>query len=378
MNPRVIILISTILTVMIFSPTVMATSWENGQGWGYEWVIGSIDFGENYTFNGTTDGKNVLGVYIQYEGDENGLYNFSYFGSLYEYNFINGTLEKKNYPFERVWIDYRTHRWVNFDGYFIMERCNITDMWSKVHQVYAIKSQFIHVYTKEGMERSGSGYVKLRDQIENYSMNYTVNFDIRLMLNYSQPLAYFPLDDDEMIYYSTLSYNGHVRADGHGYFKYGELMRTIDMNRTVDENVNSSVQITVKFSSNNEHAQRAGVIELIPIYFTWAPRLIFDNLGFYMSLVLTKIGQITPEAKIENDFYSSITIPGMIIGGYKHLSESASEKDIEDIQNKAPEIYGPSEGGVINNYLIIGAILTVSVVIVVIAILFKKSHKGTT
>ncbi len=383
MKSRGLVLAGIVVAAILLFPGATAASWERGEGWGYKWIVGAIDYGGNYTFNGTTDGNNVLGLYIKYQGEEDGLYNFSYFGSFYEYNFINGTLDRRDYPFERMWMDYRSKGWVNFDGYFLLERCNVTDMWMRQHEVYAIKYQFIHVYTKENLERRGSGYLKLRNDVVEFRMNYSIHFDIKLMLNYSQPLVYYPVGSDEMAYYSTVNYSGHVGAGGSGYFKYGNfsggMVTNMDLNGTVDDDVSSNLQITVKFSSEGNTTERPGVLELIPFYFTSSSYLIFDNLEFYLSYALGSIGQMNSRAEMGNDFYSSITIPEMVIGSYKHTSQEASEEEIEDMRTKAPEIYGPESGGWFSNYAVVISIIIAAVIVAAVALLVaRRSHRGIT
>jgi hypothetical protein len=377
MKPRVIILISAILSILILNPVSMGTSWEPGEGWGYKWIVTPPEFGTNYTFNGTMEGNNVLGAYVEYKGEDGGVHNFSYFGSWYAYNYINGTLKGNNYTFEREWVKSSTYRWINFEGYFTLKKVNVTDAWNNVHQVYAITHQMIHVYTKQPMRYDMRGHVKWLSKEFNYNINYTLDFDITLKINYSQPLPYIPIENNSLFYYSTLTYNGHIKAKGNGYYIYGD--KRIDMNKSLDEDLMSDLQISAKLNSNGDLIERPGIVELIPLYFGWEPPFMFYKLDKYIAISLRGISQKV-EAKMDNGFYTSITIPSMVMGEYQHRSTTATEEEIKDIQNNAPEIYGPSsEEKPLFNYTLIAIIAGILIVaVVIIVFLWKKSQRGTT
>jgi len=362
-------------------------TWQQGEGWGYKWVIDNeSDYG-NHTFNGTATGKDVLGLYVEYEGEDNGLHNFSYIGSFYTYYTVNGTLVMNTpHTLKDTWYNSSGFFWINYEGYILLEKCNVTDMFGKKHMVYAIKEQYMHIYSKEPLRLDVDMDTNTSKLSYHYRANYTGSFDITLKVFYSQPVSYIPINSPDTIsYYSKVNFTGHVNAKATGYSSFkgqgGLLNKTIDMNNTIDRDVKGSLSVLVKMDVDGNNVTRASLLEALPTVFSELPGMFVDPEN-YISSQLRLLFLLPNEATFDGDFYESIYLGHYVIGLQTYKSENATKDDVEKIRTEAPQIYGPAEAEMgLTDYLIIAVSIVIAVIVILIVVLLitkKKGQSGTT
>ncbi len=377
--------IAILLIFLLLAVPAAGASWSRGEGWGYKWVVDPNQDFSNYDFNGTVEGKTVLGLYVEYQGEENGLYNFSYIGSFYSYHSLNGTLVVNSPRYiEDTWHHSSGFFWINSEGYILLEKCNVTDSFSREHTVYAIKEQYMHIYSKEPMRLDVDMDTSTSTYSYHYRANYTGSFDLTLRVQYSQPIPYIPVNSpDTMNYYSRLNFTGHVRANGAGYSSYSgngiHMNNTIDMNGTVDKDVSGSSSVLVKMDVDGNNVTRASVLEALPVVFSELPG-IFANPESYISSRLKTMLLLANKATLNGDFYQSIYVNNNMIGLKAYKSENATKEDVEKIRTEAPEIYGGKEESPGYNLMALVAIGAAVVIIIIVTaiIMGKKSQRGET
>ena len=369
-----------IVAFLLLASLGTALDWQQGQGWGYKWEVNAYEIYANNTFNGTAEGKSVLGLYVEYNGEENGLYNFSYIGSFYSYIFLNGTMRVNILPSTTIsWNNTRTWEWINSRGYFLLERCNVTDDLGMKHEVYAIKEQYIHVYTKEPMKIYMNTKIESQGHIVYSTTNITLSFDIKLKLHYEQPAAYIPLREENFSYSTNISYTGHIKLKAKGYYSEGNC--TTLLNTTIDKEVSDSINPIIHFTSSGKMVNRTGVIENVPVGFSNINPFIFQKgVDFYLSLAIRMISQ-PAKAHLGDQFYTSITLAPYILGMNGATSQNATREDVENIMTKAPQIYGPSTQQGYPIDIIIGIVVAVVILAVIIIVgeeIKRKNQRGTT
>ncbi len=362
-------------------------SWQNGEGWGYKWVTDNKSEYSNQTFNGAVTGKTVIGLYVEYNGEDNGLYNFSYIGSFYTYYTINGTLVLNNSThLENIWHNSHGMYWISSQGYMLLEKCNITDSFGKEHTVYAIKEQYMHIYTQEPLIVDLDMYSNNTLYSYHARSNYTGSFNLVLKVFYSKPVAYIPVSSkDTMNYYSKVNFTGHLKATGKGYATIQNdefhLNRTIDLNKTIDNDVSGSFSAMVRMDVDGSNVTRTAILEELPAEFTTMQGLLV-NPDDYISLILRVLVRSTNQAHFNGEFYDSISIGNFVVGLNAHPSQSATKEEVKNIMTEAPQIYGPAEQQGYPTDIWIGIVVAIVVLAVVIIIgakiKRKRGQRGTT
>ncbi len=335
----VLVMVLILTTIPLLSG--VEASWNQGRGWGYKWE-GKVDKGFfNGTFSGYSDGRWVIGMYIEYVGEENGLYNFSYFGSIYGYASVRGSFNG-TYGKEDIIIEDRM-LWFNFDGYMLMNRTVVLSGNLGIeHEIFGVVKQKIHIYTPEPLDLYHSSRFTTNiggvDVETNYTYSLRGKYNLTLLLDYSDSVGYIPLDNFTAVEPVIVRYRAHeisnisLKRCINGIW-YNTTMR----NDTVSE---GSLGTSWMIYRDGPRTARPGLIESVPVAFGFLlssssqENNVVENLIHAMLMPNTAI--------YDGSFYSSITVQFPIFGGFVNsTSKQASEEEVREIMTKAPEEYGP-------------------------------------
>jgi len=305
-------------------------------------------------------------------------------GSYYSYGHLNGTLIR-NIPYNIVnkWNNTHIKAWINYEGYILLERCNITDSFTRQHEVYAVKEQYIHIYTKEPLVIRNDMILKKGNQIKYMKSNYTGTFDLTLRVTYSQPIAYIPLDNESFFYVSTINYSGHLKASAYGYTFDNKLNTTVSINKSINQDISGGGRVMANMDiENNTTIKRAALLECLPVEFLSSlPQLVLEpeSYIYYRFKVLI---YLTNTGTLKDNFYENITLEPYWISLDPYPSQNATKDDIEKIRTEAPQIYGPAEAEMgLTDYLIMAISIVIAVIVILIVVLLitkKKGQSGTT
>ena len=400
------------ICAMIPTTASAEAPWSEGQGWGYKWVANmsasEINTNNNLTFSGDAYGKAVYALYIKYAGIENGMYKFIYHGSLYMYGYMNGDINMGNYIMGNMSMHIKStikSVWINYDGYFLMERVTYDSgwFWDNSYDIYAVKSQYIHVYTKEPLDMymNATGTNDIYNKSESIEYKLTGTYDITLNINYDNYIGYLPVNQSEDITIlfegATANYTGHEKIDLNGYIKYSATSDSMSGNYKFDltnhsnRNLAGSEDIMWGMQTLNANiVNRPGMVENIPMAsismvgsYSFNGKAVYHDLGMIRFLNTLVVGH---KATYDGSFYSTIYLftLGSMEDDYFSLSptetesQSATESDVKQVETSAPSEYGSlSQPSILDNlwiYIIIGMIAAV-VVIVAVVIVAKKKKK---
>jgi len=373
--------IVAILVLILLVPAVHSAS---PHGWGYKWSFKNGKM-ENASFVGRMDGNRVMGLYIEPATYKNGIYNLSYKGSYYAYEFMNGVWKGTN---GTVYGGYHNSTiklyWVNWDGYILMRKINkVID--GKNYSFYGVVKQYIHLYTPEPRDEylNVSSFIPEPFKMwDNRTSKIRATYDLKMFIAYNSSLPYILSGDGNLSYYMKARYWGNVRAKVNGYAterlsgRWGN--RTIHRNLT--GNFNKEFRGIINFkayiSRYGAHARRAGILENIPFSFAGIPYMPYqkanssEELGWWLRGSLFDLIMFNNDAKIENGFYTQITLNRYFV---KYASQPAKEVEIESMMKEAPQLYGNYGIGSVALYA--STIVTASVIVAIIAVsLYSRNN----
>ncbi len=360
-NKRILskIFAGMILALMLCSIAPYATAQEEGIG--YLWKMNIAEDLKDHNFTGEAMGVRVAGLYVKYAGYENGLYRYDFIGSFYSNTFLNGTL-KLQYSNTMAWKNTRTMRWINYEGYFLLEKYNLTSNGENM-KFYGIKMLFLHIHTKtHDIARGQVKYEWIPGGSLIQSFNYSLSYTSRIFINYTKPLPYIPITGSNVTYYTTAIYSGFVHASGEGYSETNNC--TYILGKEINQNFSGNITMRVKMSYFGNIARRTGLVELLPI------RIGMSDLGliYHPSSVLNSsiimATMATNYGSIKNTIYKNITMAPYSFGFEKYASKNVKMDYVEALRKNALAMYPSIEN--CGNHCTWATLIPVALLILVI------------
>ncbi len=363
-----------IFLLLILMLSLITDAGASSPGHGYLWSLNIEKDLKDENFTGVARGTRVMGLYLEHPKMQGDMYNCSFSGILYSNTYLNGKLNMVRLSQSMVWKNLIVQRWINYEGYFLLVRYNTTHN-GKTQNFYGIKAIGIHIYTKQPERARGeiiytmpiAGRVVERN-------DYSLKYDIYLEINYSKPVPYIPIGQDENVsYYTNANFYGKIVAGGVGYSKINNI--TSNLNRTISKKISGSVQMKVQMEARGNIIRRSGIIELLPmeIGMMSAGIIYHPNDTFYGAIPFATMLQ--NRGIMDNGSYKKITLSKYTFGMREYPSKSVSREENLNLREKDPE------RGNLNTfeiYISTGIPLFLSVLLIASGFKARRGHRGTT
>ncbi len=326
---------------------------------GYKWSFKKMEIG-NGKFVGNNIGCRVMGLYVKYNGDENGTYNISYFGSYYAYGIGKGVYSIGGKHSDRG--RYRSTikmLWINWDGYILLRKMQVP-YHGKLYDVYGVAKQYIHLYTKRPLdEYSNISYAfEFRNNFWEHvnATRFAVGtYNLTAIIIYKRPLPYILEEDGNLSYTIAAYYSGHISGNFKGYDRekwkgdLGNFTLNWNLSNNVSRDFQGEIHMVSHIYRNGNEAERAGLLENIPTAFPGIPFIPYgklnssQDLGFAMQSFFLEL-LMRNKATFSNGFYREINLNNTFASS---KSMAAKEIEIREMMQKAPELYGSYEAHII-------------------------------